>query len=184
MRDSVGGDSDIAAVWAAVHQNQRFTVEGPGLPKLESSLGEKAECHGGTLSIPGRTRPVRHLVAVSAELAQTRLGAAVESHRTILSDDDPIFVLYRLSERFGLPVVPEWADWFMREMKRRKAIRALAGLGCSPVLITGTKEKFLTWLSRGLRRGEIRFPAANGPIRWPAMAGFLDSERLRALEVA
>ena len=151
---------------------------------LESSLGEKAECHRGTLSIPGRTRPVRHLVAVSAELTQTRLGAALESNRTILSDDDPIFVLYRVSERFGLPVVPEWADWFMTEMKRRKAIRALAGLGCSPVLITGTKEKFLTWLSRRLRRGEIRFPAANGPIRWPAMASFLDSERLRALEVA
>ena len=112
------------------------------------------------------------------------LGAAMESNRTILSDDDPIFVLYRLSARFGLPAVPEWADWFMREMKRRKAIRALLGLGCSPVLITGTRGKFLTGISRGLRRGEIAFPPVNGPIRWPVMAGFLDSERLRLMEVA
>ncbi len=170
---------DVAAVWAAVHQHQSFRVDGPGLPSLESSLGEKAECHRGSLSIPGRRQPVRHLVAVSAELAQTRLGAAIESNRTILSDRDPVFVLYRLSERFGLPVVPEWADWFMSELKRRRTIRPLAGLGCSPVLITGTKARFLSWISRGLRRGEIRFPAVNGPIRWTPMAGFLEPKRAR-----
>ena len=180
----LGGDSDVGAVWAAVHQNQSFRVEGSDLPSLESSLGEKAECHRGSLSIPSRRRPVRHLVAVSAELTQTRLGAAVEGNRTILSDDDPVFVLYRLSERFGLPVVPEWADWLMSEMKRRRAIRPLAGLGCSPVLITGTKARFLSWISRGLRRGEVRFPAVNGPIRWPPMAGFLNPERLRSLDGA
>ena len=55
-----------------------------------------------------------------------------------------MFVLYRLSERFGLPVVPEWADWFTRELKRRRAMSALAGIGCSPVLVSGTKAKFLS----------------------------------------
>ena len=180
----LGGDSNVAAVWAAVHQNQSFRVEGPGLPSLESSLGDKAECHRGSLSIAGRKRPVRHLVAVSAELAQTRLGAATENNRTILWDNNPVFVLYRLSERFGLPVVPEWADWFMTEMKRRRAIRPLTGLGCSPVLITGTKARFLNWISRGLSRGAINFPVANGPIRWPAMAGFLNPERIRSLDAA
>ena len=84
-----------------------------------------------------------------------------------------MFVLYRLSERFGLPVVPEWADWFTRELKRRKAMTPLAGIGCSPVLVSGTKAKFMNWISRGLRRGLIEFPESNGPIRWPAMAGFL-----------
>ena len=169
----IGGDSDIGAAWAAVQQNQVFKVEGAGFTEAELSLGEKAECYRGSLSLPGRRRPVRHLVAVSAGMVQTRLGGAVEGNRTILSDDDPVFVLYRLSERFGLPVVPEWADWFARELKRRRVITPLAGIGCSPVLVSGNKAKFLSWISRGLRRGFIEFPESNGPIRWPAIAGFL-----------
>jgi len=177
----VGGESDVNAAWAAVHRNQVFKVEGPDLAPLELSLGEKAECYRGSLGLPGRRRPVRHLVAVSAELAATRLGAAVENNRTILSDNNPVFVLYRLSERFGLPVVPDWADWFIGELQRRRVIHPLAGLGCSPVLVTGTKARFLRWISRGLRRREINFPAANGPIQWPSMAGFLGPERIASL---
>ena len=169
----IGGDSDIGAVWAAVQQNQVFKVEGADFVAADLSLGEKAECYRGSLNLAGRRRPVRHLVAISAEMMQTRLGGPVESNRTILADDDPVFVLYRLSERFGLPVVPEWADWFMRELKRRRAITPLAGLGCSPVLIPGTKAKFMSWISRGLQRGLIQFPDRNGPIRWSAMTGFL-----------
>ena len=103
----VGGESDVSAAWAAVHQNQVFNVQGPDFSALELNLGEKAECYRGSLGLPGRRRPVRHLVAVSDELANTRLGAAIESNRTILSENDSVFVLYRLSERFGLPVVPE-----------------------------------------------------------------------------
>ena len=180
----VGGESDVSATWAAVHQNQVFKVEGPDLAALELSLGEKAECFRGSLSLPGRRHPARHLVAVSAELAATRLGAAIENNRTILSDNDPVFVLYRMSERFGLPVVPEWAGWFMTELRRRRAIRSLVGVGCLPVLITGTKARFLGWLSCALRRGVIAFPAQNGPIRWPPMAGFLGDGRIRSWNAA
>ena len=92
----VGDDSDVGAAWVAVQQNQLLRVERPGLERLELSLGEKAECYRGSLSVLGCKRPVRHLVAVSAELAETRLGAAIESKRTILSDDAPVFVPYRL----------------------------------------------------------------------------------------
>lgn len=93
----IGGDSDVSAAWAAVHQNQVFKLEGPNFEAAEVSLGEKAECYRGSFSMPGRRRAVRHLVAVSAELASTRLGAATGSNRTILADDDPVFVLYRLT---------------------------------------------------------------------------------------
>jgi len=181
----LGGDSDVGAVWAALQQNQPFKVTDPGFTRtLDFSLGEKAECFRGSLSVPGLKRPVRHMVAVSAELAGTRLGAATESNRTILCDDDPVFVLYRLSERFGLPVVPDWAEWFMSELRRRRAITSLTGIGCSPVLITGTKGKFLSWISRGLRRGIIRFPETNGTILWPSMASFLNPEHPAATEAA
>jgi len=41
-------------------------------------------------------------------------------------------MLFRLAYRYGLPVTPEWAQWFMRELNQRKAIIPLLGLGCSP----------------------------------------------------
>lgn len=169
----VGGESDVGAAWASALSNQIFTVEGPALGPVALSLGEKAECFRGSLNVPGRRRAVRHLVAVSAELAATRLGGGAASERTILSDNDPVFVLYRLSERFGLPVVPEWARWFGRELKRHRAITPLDGIGCHPVLITGTKDRFLAWFSQGLKRGAIHFPENNGPIQWPSTPTFL-----------
>ena len=75
-------------------------------------------------------------------------------------------MLYRIAQRFGLPVVPEWADWFNDELSRRGAIKPLIGLGCSPVLVSGTKKLFLKWVRRALRQKRIEVPDRNGPVRW------------------
>ena len=109
----LGGDSDVGAIWAAVIEQNHFTVEAPGIEQFTAGLGEDAKCFRGTITIAGR-KPIRHLVAISAELAKTLPGADPGGKRTILCDNDPTFVLYRLSQRFGLPVVPEWATWFQR----------------------------------------------------------------------
>ena len=45
----------------------------------------------------------------------------------MLCDDDAMFVLYRVAQRFGLPVVPKWAGWFREELGRRGAIKRLVG---------------------------------------------------------
>jgi hypothetical protein len=161
----LGGDSDIGAIWAAVVEQNHFTVEAPGIDPLTASLGEGAQCFRGTISIAGR-KPIRHLVAVSAELAKTRPGMDPEGKRTILCDNDPTFMLYRIAQRYGLPAVPEWATWFSEELTRHGAIRLLVGVGCSPVLVSGTKRLFLKWIGRALRQRRIGFPAANGPVRW------------------
>jgi hypothetical protein len=161
----LGGDSDVGAIWAAVIEQNHFTVEGPGIEALTASLGEGAQCFRGTITIAGR-KPIRHLVAVSAELAKTRPGVDPEGRRTILCDNDPTFVLYRIAQRFGLPVVPEWAGWFNEELNRRGAIKPLIGLGCSPVLVSGTKKLFLKWIRRALRQKRIEVPDRNGPVRW------------------
>ncbi len=116
--------------------------------------------------VPGRKRPAKHLVAMSAELAKTKPGAEREGARTILCDDDPVFVLYRVASRYGLPVVPEWAPWFMRELNQRKSIAPLLGLGCLPVLVKGTKQTFLKWIGGALRKGLIRIPEEKGSISW------------------
>ena len=81
-------------------------------------------------------------------------------------------MLYRISQRFGLPVVPEWADWFNEELNRRGAIKPLIGLGCSPVLVSGTKKLFLKWIRRALRQKRIEVPDCNGPVRWSLAHSF------------
>ena len=110
-------------------------------------------------------KPIRHLVAISAELAKTRPGMDPEGKRTILCDNDPVFVLYRVAQRYGLPVVPEWATWFNEELTRHGMIQAIVGLGCSPVLVRGSRKLFLKWIGRALRQKRIAFPESNGSVR-------------------
>jgi hypothetical protein len=167
----LGGDSDVGAIWAAVIDQDHFTVEVPGTDPLTTTLGEGAQCFRGTITIAGR-KPIRHLVAISAELAKTRPGIDPEGKGTILCDDDPTFMLYRIAQRFGLPVVPEWAEWFKEELSRHGAIRPLIGVGCSPVLVSGTKKLFLKWIGKALRKNRVRFPEGNGPVRWSLATTF------------
>jgi hypothetical protein len=161
----LGGDSDIGAIWAAFIEQNQFTIEAPRNDPITASLGEDAQCFRGTITITGR-KPIRHLVAVSAELAKTRPGIDPEGKRTVLCDNDPVFVLYRIAQRYGLPVVPEWAAWFNQELTRRGMIQAIVGLGCCPVLVRGSKKVFLKWIGRALRQKRISFPESNGPVCW------------------
>jgi len=78
-----------------------------------------------------------------------------------------------IASRYGLPVVPEWAPWFTRELNQRKAIRPLTGLGCSPVLVSGNKPTFLKWIGKALREGLIHIPKENGSITWKLPTNFL-----------
>ena len=162
----IAGDSEIAALWAAITERAVFPIQLPGRAVVVASFGAEAQCFRGSVMVPGRKRPAKHLVAVSAELAKTKPGADSEGARTILCDDDPMFVLYRIASRYGLPVAPAWAPWFMRELNQRKAITPLLGLGCSPVLVRGNKQTFLRWIGRALRERLIRIPAENGSILW------------------
>ena len=176
----IGGDAEIGALWAAITEGALFQIQLPGRASIAASLGLEAQCFRGSVTVPGRKRPARHLVAVSAELAKTKPGADREGVRTILCDDDPVFVLYRVAYRYGLPVVTEWATWFMRELNLRKAVRPLVGLGCSPVLVSGSKATFLKWIGKALRKGSIHIPEENGSITWKLPRTFLERPVLEA----
>ena len=167
-----GSDQELAAIWAGVALQESFTVEGPGLTSILVTLGENAESFRGSLMAPGWTRPLRHLVTLSKELAQVHLSDDDEYGRAILCEVDPTFVLYRLSERLGLPVVPEWADWLVAELKRRQKIHRLLGVGCHPVAIYGTKENLMRILSSGIKKKRISIPSEKGPLHWNAPSGF------------
>ncbi len=174
----IGGDAEIGALWAAVTEGALFHIQLPGGTPIAASLGLEAQCFRGSVAVPGRKRPARHLVAVSAELAKTKPGADREGTRTVLCDDDPMLMLYRVASRYGLPVVPEWAPWFMRELNHRKAIRPLTGLGCSPVVVSGNKPTFLKWIGKALREGLIHIPKENGSITWKLPTNFLGRSAL------
>jgi len=178
----IGGDSEIGALWAAITVGAVFQIQLPGRAAIVTSLGPEAQCFRGSVVIPGRKRPARHLVAVSADLAKTKPGADREGGRTILCDDDPAFVLYRVASRYGLPVVPEWASWFMHELNERKAISPLLGLGCSPVLVKGNKQTFLKWIGRALKLRLIGVPKENGAIHWKLPKDFLERRTLASTE--
>jgi len=169
----VGGDSEVGALWAGMSEGAPFQIQFPGAPLRAASLGPEAQCFRGSVIVSNQGRPIRHLVAVSSELAKTKPGADRDGTRTVLCDDSSTFVLYRVAARFGLPVVQDWADWFMNELKTRKAIRPLLGLACSPVLVNGNKATFLKWIGQALKAGEIRIPEQRGPIVWNLPPDFL-----------
>ena len=156
-----GSEQEIAAINAAVIDESAFEVYGPGLPRLYVTLGPEAEVFRGSINVPGRRRAVRHLVAISKELALTRTSADLKARRTVLVSDDPRFMLYRIGIRFGLPVLCEWSDWFAAEIARRDAMRPLIGFGCRPVMISGTKRRFLGWMGHALKRQAIHIPSVS-----------------------
>jgi hypothetical protein len=164
----IGGDTQIAAVSAAIANRDWFTVEAPDQTSFHVSLGANAESYRGSLQVEGHKRPLRHLVAISEELAQ--VGSGKNAERTILLHDSPQFSWASLAHVHGLPGMTEWADWIAGELKRLNAVQSLIGIGCNPVLVKGPKGLFMNCISRGLRDGMLQFPDSNGPIRWDRLS--------------
>jgi hypothetical protein len=161
----IGGDTQIAAISAAISLGDKFMVEGPGVQPIRVCLERNAQCFKGSVQVAGRKKPVRYLLGLSKELANTNLSAS--SGRTLLGGSDSRFMWASPAQIHGIPGVPEWADWFAGELDSHKAIVRALGIGCNPVLIKGEKEQFLDWLSWGVESEAIRFPAKTGSIRWP-----------------
>lgn len=149
-----GGDVEIGALLGAISTGLQLHAVAADLD-VRGTLGESPVVYRASLLVPGRKQPVRHLVAISQTLFQTTLGADSSARRTVLYDAAPEFLLRRLAVRFGLPVLPQWAEWFSGELERRKMITPLAGFNCSPVVVQGTQLRMLRLLSMGLRRRAI-----------------------------
>ena len=158
-----GGDQEIGATIAAAHEGLRFQI-GIGGQEFIGSLGEKPVVYRASLQIPGRKRPVRHAILLSKTFFETTFGARNEARRTVLFDNTSEFVLHRLAVRFGLPVLPEWAEWFRSELERRRLVESLLGLNCNPIAVKATKLRLLRILGQGVRRRAIQIPPADLPI--------------------
>jgi hypothetical protein len=149
-----GGDQEIGAMLAAAHEGLRFQID-IGVRGFLGTLGEKPVVYRASVQIPGRRRPVRHAVILSKAFFETTFGANSEARRTVLVDNSAEFVLHRLAVRFGLPVLPEWSEWFRHELERRRLVEELVGLNCNPIAVKGTKLRMLRILGQGLKRGRV-----------------------------
>jgi len=176
----IGNDQEVAAIAAAIADEARFYASGPNVNRLMITLGKEAEVFRSSVSIPGRRRPLRHLVAISEELSKTRAGGNPTARRTILCDDDRAFLLYRIGVRFGLPVLPEWNEWFGQMLEHKNTIEPLIGIGCTPVVVKGTKKRFLGWIGEALKRSAVRIPEHGQSGLWQVPTWF--SANLRETE--
>ena len=93
----VGGDVEIGALAAAFANGDSFTVEDPYGDESIVSLGEKPLCFRGSIVVPGRKRPLRHLVSCSQELADT-----TSDGKLLLISDDHSFIWSSLVRHYGL----------------------------------------------------------------------------------
>lgn len=163
----IGGDTQISAISAAISMTERFMVEGPDVPPTRVCLERNAHCFKGSIQVSGRKKPLRHLIAMSEEFASTNMSS--NSGRTLLAGTEKRFIWASIAHVYGIPGVPEWADWFASELNTHHALVHALGIGCNPVIVKGEKAQFLDWLSWGVESGAVTFPAEPGSIRWPTV---------------
>ncbi len=162
----VGGDTQIAAVSAAISLGDRFMVEGPGVPPVRVCLERNAQIYKGSIQVSGRKKPLRHLIGLSEELASG--SSTATPGRTLLPSSQREFVWSAVAHLQGVPGMPEWADWFAEELRIHHAIDPALGIGCNPSVVKANKEQLLDWLSWGVESDAVRLPSETGPVRWPA----------------
>lgn len=164
----IGGDTQISAISAAISLADRFMLEGPEVPPTRVCLERNAQCFKGSILLPGRKKPLRHLIGMSEELILGNRSANIG--RLVLAGSERRFVWASVADTYGVPGTPEWAGWFEDELNTHRSIRKVLGIGCNPVTIQGDKEQFLDWLSWGVESGAVQFPKETGPFRWPRMS--------------
>ena len=158
----VGGDVEIGAIAAALANGDSFTLVDPYGAESIVSLGEKPLCFRGSIMVPGRKRPLRHLVSCSQELADTTADG-----RLLLVSDDHSFVWSSLVCHYGLPATPDWGPWVISQLQQQKRIQPLIGFGYAGAAVKAKRKELLALLRRGLRSRKLAFPTGNGAVEWP-----------------
>ena len=158
----IGGDVEIGALAAAFANGDSFTVVDPYGAESIVSLGEKPLCFRGSIMVPGRKRPLRHLVSCSQELADT-----TSDGKLVVISEDHLFIWNSLVCHYGLPATPEWGPWMISQLQQQKRVQLLRSFGYAGVAVKAKRKELLALLRRGLRSKKLSFPAHNGAVEWP-----------------
>lgn len=141
----------------------RLYLTGADIDHLMISVVPEPSIYRSSVSVPGRRRPLRHLSLGRNREHVRRTQSEGATDGTV--QDQPEFILYRLGVRFGLPVLADCSEWFTDELRRKQAIEPLTGIGRRPVLVKGTKKRFLGWIGHGLKRVLIPSTTCRSPCR-------------------
>jgi hypothetical protein len=145
----VGGDVEIGALATAFANGDPFTVLDPSGAESIVSLGEKPLCFRGSITVPERKRPLRHLVSCSQELADNTWDG-----KLLLVSDDPLFIWSSLVFHYGLPGTPDWGSWIIEQLQQQKRVQQLPGFGYAGVAIKAKRKELLALL----RSHQLAFP--------------------------
>ncbi len=160
-----GNDAEVGAITAAIHENHTFNVISPDGKSQVAGFGKDVSCYRGSLSLPGRKQPFRHLIAVSASLHGN--GSAGQTFVLNYQPETRELTWATLVSLLGLPADPRWADQILGELQRLHKIKRLPGIGCEPVVIYVTREELLEQIGRACAKRHLPFPDVNGPVLWP-----------------
>ena len=138
----VGGDTQISAISAAISMADRFMVEGPNVPPARVCLERNAQCFKGSIQLPGRKKPLRHLIGMSEELISGNRSA--NTGKLLLAGSGKEFVWASVADIHGLPGIPEWASWFEDELNTHHAIAPMLGMDVIPSMSKARRRRFWT----------------------------------------
>lgn len=62
-----GSDAEIGAIAAAISKSVVFSVRARGTEPMRMYLDQHSQCYRGSIVVPGRNRPLRHLIAISQQ---------------------------------------------------------------------------------------------------------------------
>ena len=153
LLSAFGTDVEVAALWAAILGEERIRVGGQDMKPYMVQFGERPSVYRGTLTVPGGGAQFDIWWWLS-----TQLRAEGDQARIIVKSNSPDLILRAAANFHGLPLLPNWGEWFFARLQKAGRIRPLSGLNCAPVAIRGTKTEFLEWIGAGLKRGQIQIP--------------------------
>ncbi len=160
-----GNDAEVGAVMAAIQEDHRFEIVFPDGTRQAAGFSKEAACFKGAINIPGHSRPLRHLVAVSSWLRGN--GSAGRTFLLNYQEQTKDLAWSTLVSFLGLPADPRWGDLMLSGLERDQKITLLKGIGCAPAVINvtlGYMRKRRGWARKS---GALPFPEKNGPILWP-----------------
>jgi hypothetical protein len=160
-----GGDAEVGAITAAIHERHTFTMMFPDRREKVVGFGPDAICYRGSLNLQGRKQALRHLIAISSSLHAN--GSAGRTFILQLGPDTRELAWATLVSFLGLPADPRWSGPILETMWAEKKIQLLDGIGCTPAAIHGSRDELLARLGQARSLGVLLFPEKNGPVLWP-----------------
>jgi len=160
MLSHFGNHSEMATISAAIGTGAMLTATLPDGSQHMLHMGEKPTTYRGYLSIPGRQRPVRHMLAFSQFLMLNGTAGTV----TVLHNDDTL-IWATVVSFLGLPAAPERAGAGVQMLRDADKINVIKGFNCSPVVVTTTREELLASIGTQVSSGLLSLPEADSPVQ-------------------